>query len=455
MLKCLILAGGKGSRLWPLSRGHYPKQFLKLGGEDSLLQKTLRRALHLVPVQELYLVTHKDHVHDVLAQSVAVDPGLRDQILEEPMPKNTGPAIAFSVQSFIEAGADPSTLVLVCPADHLISPDTTFVEQVRNSLEWARQGYIVTFGITPTRPDTGYGYIQVHEDKVVRFIEKPSAEVAQQLIEEKNYYWNAGIFLFSLETFLHEWSRYGLSMDEPQSIDYALMEKTDRLVCRPLSLHWSDIGSWEAVYEFLDKDSSKNVVQGSAELIRTERSLVIAKKRLVAALGIQDMVIIETEDSVLVMPRSEAQHVKEVVAALQSLSVVDEPQTMERPWGQYTILESGERFKIKKITVHPQQKLSLQMHMHRSEHWVVVRGTAEVTIQDRKQIVHEGQSIFVPKSAMHRVANPGKIDLEIIEVQVGEYLGEDDILRIEDIYGRLDTEASFQLLVDAKNSAQQ
>lgn len=326
MLKCLILAGGKGSRLWPLSRAHYPKQFLKLGNDESLLQKTIRRLLCLVPREDIYMVTHKDHLSDVIAQSVAIDPLFHRQIVEEPMPRNTAPAIAFGVQQLIQSGADPSTLVLVCPADHFIAPDEAFVTQVKEALSWAQQGRIVTFGVTPTRPETGYGYMEVIEEKVIRFVEKPDRERAEQFIREGNYYWNAGIFLFSLETFLQEWSRYGLQLDQAQSIDYALMEKTDRLVCSPLALSWSDIGSWEAVYDSLNKDAAHNVIQGNVELIRSERSLVVAKKRFVAAIGVQDIVIIETEDAVLVMPRNEAQQVKELVAMLHSQPVVDEPR---------------------------------------------------------------------------------------------------------------------------------
>jgi mannose-1-phosphate guanylyltransferase/mannose-6-phosphate isomerase len=449
MSKCLILAGGSGSRLWPLSRSHYPKQFLKLVGDFSFLQLTLMRALKLFKAEDIHIITHKEAYALVKSQALAIHPQLVEKIIIEPSPRNTAPAIAFAIEELEAQGCDVNTPLLVCPADHLVAPDEAFCKQIKQGYEHAAAGKIVTFGIRPTKPETGYGYIHAEGHTVLAFIEKPDQERALAFVLDGNYFWNAGIFLFKMSVMKEAFAQLAPNLAEPLSIDYAIMEKASNLAVVPLHLTWSDVGSWLSIYDLLEKDMQGNVKQGNVMALDTKNSLIISKKRLVTTIGLEDMIVVEAEDAVLVAPKSQAQKVKNLVGELQGCSQVQEPLTVERPWGSYTVLEEGNRFKIKRITVNPGAQLSLQMHYHRSEHWVVVKGTAEVTIQDQKQVVHEGQSIFVPKSAIHRVMNPGKVSLEIIEVQVGEYLGEDDIVRLEDIYGRLNNQESFKILLDA------
>ncbi|MBS0623827.1 MAG: cupin domain-containing protein [Verrucomicrobia bacterium] len=446
-MKSLILAGGSGTRLWPWSRTNYPKQFLKIFGQDSFLQLTIKRLLKLTEVEDLYLITHADAYSEVVAQASEIDPRLAGQVLLEPAPKNTAPAIAYALDAFIQKGVSVKEEVLVCPADHLITPDDVFCQQVQAARQFAQEGCLVTFGVRPTKPETGYGYIRAKGNQVCEFIEKPDFATAQRYLLSGDYFWNAGIFLFTIETMQREFEKYKPDFNHPVSIDQAIMEKSQCLAMIPLELTWSDIGAWDNLYEVLEKNDEGNVLQGPVHTFETTNSLVLAKKRLVATIGLKDMLVIETEDAVLVAPKAEAQKVKNVVAQLQGKSEVCDPQTSQRPWGYYTVLEEGPRFKIKKIMVRPKQALSLQMHYHRSEHWIVVRGTASVTIQDQKKFVHEGESIFVPQSAVHRVENPGKVPLEIIEVQVGEYLGEDDIIRLEDEYGRIKQEEAFKVLL--------
>jgi len=436
-MKSLVLAGGSGTRLWPWSRTSYPKQFLKVFGEESFLQLTLKRLLQLGDVDSIYIVTHADAYAEVVAQASEIDVRFVDQILLEPSPKNTAPAIAYALEILKKKGVLETETLLVCPADHLITPDIKFCQQVRAAEMWAQQGSIVTFGIRPTKPETGYGYICAEDQRVLAFVEKPNLETAKGYLRAGNYFWNAGIFLFTLQTMLEEFATHQPDLSTPISIDYAIMEVSQKLIMVPLEVTWSDVGSWENIYELMPKNDAGNVLQGSVHAMQTTNSLVIAKKRFVATIGLEDMLVIETEDAVLVANKKEAQQVKHLVAQLKGKTEICEPQTVSRPWGHYTILEEGPRFKIKKIMVRPKQSLSLQMHYHRSEHWIVVKGTAHVTIGDQKKVVHEGESIFVPKSAIHRMMNPGKIPLEIIEVQVGEYLGEDDIVRLEDRYGRM------------------
>lgn len=439
----LILAGGSGTRLWPLSRSQYPKQFLRIAGEESFLQKTVRRNMRFINPENLYIMTNEAYYHDVSRQISEIYPDLKQNILLEPNCKNTAPAIAFALETLKPNDED---IFLITPSDHMISPEKKYVAYLKQAEKLAKQGYLVTFGIHPTRPETGYGYIKAYGQDVEKFVEKPTLKTATEYLEEGDYYWNSGMFAFSAATFRQEAEKHCKELiDKPFSempeisIDYALMEKSDRVAMLPLELSWSDIGSWDNVYEMLEKDAQNNVTQGDVYPTDTYGSLIYAESRMVSTIGVEDLLVIETEDVVLIANKDESQRVKDMVCELKELGKkeVHSHTTTNRPWGSYTVLMDSERHKIKRIYVKPKQKLSLQMHYHRSEHWVVVCGTAKVTIGDEEKIVHEGESIFVPKSSIHRVENPGKVALEIIEVQVGEYLEEDDIVRLEDVYGRL------------------
>lgn len=468
-MKIVILAGGSGTRLWPLSRNLFPKQFLKIGGEKTLLQQTVDRFLAIAAPEEIFIVTSVESFHEVVKQ---LGERFRENIILEPEKRSTAPAIALAIAYFKQIQqCQESEVLFITPADHLISPIDSFIKYVQEAEKLAEEGRIVTLGITPTAPETGYGYIKAHEKRVEKFVEKPSKEAAQTYLEEGNYFWNAGMFAFSLKTICAE-----ISLHAPQirallelsyekllasysqmpstSIDYAVMEKTKRACVVPMDLEWIDLGSWEMVYRSLEKDAQNNARIGEVVAKETSGSLIIAGKRLVTTIGLKDLLVVETEDVVLVAERKEAEKIKEIVGELKAhgREEVEQHLTVHRPWGCYTVLEESRRYKIKKIFVKPLQKLSLQMHYHRSEHWVVVSGTANVTINGKESIVHEGESVFVPKSAVHKVENPGKVPLEIIEVQAGEYLGEDDILRFEDIYGRVKEEAGFKVLLEKNGS---
>lgn len=462
-MKSLILAGGSGTRLWPASRSDYPKQFLKIDGVDSLLQKTLKRNLKYVDAHEIFILTNSAYYHDVKRQAAEVDHKIEKNILLEPAKRNTGPAIALALKYAVDRlGAAPEEVVFVCPSDHVITPEEDFIAYLKKCEHLAKNGDIVTLGIFPSRPETGYGYIKRLKEKcpqgshrVEKFIEKPNLTSAQEYLHSGDYLWNSGMFAFSIQTLLNEIQKNATDIFEclrggyedvlanfsnmPDiSIDYAVMEKADSVVVLPLHLTWSDVGSWDNVYDMLEKDDSQNAKVGQVVDIETKNCLILGGKRLITTIGLEDMLIIETDDVVLVSKRKESQKVKQLVEKLKlhGRKEIAEHVTTYRPWGSYTILENGADYKIKKIIVLPLQVLSLQMHYHRSEHWIVVQGTAKVTIGDKQTLVHENESIYVPKTAKHRIENPGKIPLEIIEVQVGEYLGEDDIVRFEDIYGR-------------------
>ncbi len=469
-MKVLILAGGKGTRLWPLSRSRYPKQFLQIGGKDSFLQKTVKRALHFARPADIYVMTSQDYSFEVIKQVREIDTFLEQHVLIEPSQKNTAPAIAYALQIFMEREAfDEKEVIFVTPSDHLIAPEEEFAGIVKNGELLAKNSEtIVTFGIRPTRPETGFGYLKAHDNKVERFVEKPTLEAAQAYLEDGHYFWNSGMFAFTLKTLLKEFQEHAPFLIHPSqqefnknyptlpsiSIDYAVMEKSKQISMLALTLSWSDIGCWDHVYETGTKDLDENVTYGNVLPLDTSRCLIFSSKRLISTIGVSDLLIIETDDAILIARREESQKVKEIVHSLeqQGSCQIHEHTTHHRPWGLFSVLEEGGRYKIKRIQVKPHQKLSLQLHYHRSEHWVVVKGTARVTIGNEEQIVHEGESIFVPKSAIHRVENPGKVPLEIIEVQVGEYLGEDDIVRLEDVYGRLQEKEAFDLLLSNRRS---
>lgn len=464
-MKALILAGGSGTRLWPLSRKNYPKQFLKLNGDKSLLRQTVERLLQAVKPEDIIVITNNDYKFHVLSDLNSLPLPLPvSNIILEPASRNTAPAIALGIKYCMEKlGCNEDEVIFISPSDHIIKPLDKFAEYINFSEEVAQQGYIVTFGIKPDRAETGYGYIKAGKGigigtesyKVERFTEKPDADTARHYLSEGNYYWNSGMFVFSIGTMLKELERYALEINELASmgfegmvanfdrmpdisIDYAVMEKSDKVVTLPLDLYWNDIGSWDSLYDVLDKDEMENVKKGDVIAIDTKRSLIIGNKRVVTTIGLEDCLVVETDDAILISRKGEAQKVRDVVNRLkkENRKEADEHVTTYRPWGSFTVLEEGPRYKIKRIAVNPQERLSLQMHQRRSEHWVVVKGTAKVTIGDREISIHENESAYVPKSTLHRLENPCKDLLEIIEVQNGEYVGEDDILRVEDMYER-------------------
>ena len=457
-MKCVILAGGSGTRLWPFSRNSFPKQFMHFGDGESLLQKTVKRFYNTLPAKDILIITNQAYYHLVKNQLSSIDPELASQILVEPEKKNTAPAIALAIKYLQDVlGADKEECVLVSSSDHIISPENVFLSAVAQGEKIARRGHHVIFGIRPHHPETGYGYIKSSEEgSVEQFVEKPDYATAQSFLLSGQYLWNSGIFLFQIAAFEKEIATFcpeiaALSSagfkemvtqfsEMPDiSIDCALMEHSKNTKVIPLNVSWSDVGSWDSVYEMLDKDQNQNVKIGNVLDIDTKNCLIMGSKRLISTVGVEDLLVIETEDALYIGRKGESQRVKNLVEELKKRNAKEpfEHLTTHRPWGKFTILEEGERYKIKRIVVDPNQRLSLQMHYHRSEHWVVVKGTAKVTIGDQEMLVHENESVYVAKSQVHRLENPGKVPIELIEVQVGEYVGEDDIVRLEDIYQRV------------------
>jgi mannose-1-phosphate guanylyltransferase/mannose-6-phosphate isomerase len=462
----VLLAGGSGTRLWPVSRDALPKQFLPLVGERSTYQDTLLRVADAELFAPPIVVTGGDF--RFFARRQAETLGIEATIVIEPMRRDSGPAVAAAAA--LAKSRDPAAVVLALAADHVILDVEDFRATCLAGLKAAEAGRIVTFGITPSAPKTSYGYIRRGKPAgddvyaVEAFVEKPNAETAARYVAE-GYLWNSGNFLFRASVLLQELARYepamataaeaavlGASTDlgflrlEPaafagapqKSIDYAVMEKTDRAAVVAGRFRWSDIGSWDAIFDIAERDKSGNAVHGPVMTADAKNCVIHSDGRLTTVLGANDLVVVSTPDAVLVMPRERAQEVRELVAKLKN---AQRPEATDhrrghRPWGYYDSIDKGERFQVKRIVVHPGGTLSLQKHHHRAEHWIVVRGTAEVTIGTEVKSVHENESIYIPIGAVHRLANQGKIPLELIEVQTGSYLGEDDIVRIDDVYKR-------------------
>ena len=460
----VLLSGGSGTRLWPLSREAYPKQFLPLVGDDTMVQATWRRVASLAGAAPI-VVANEEHrflVAEQLRQIGAPVPA----IILEPVGRNTAPAIAAAALQAMAGGEDP--LLLVLPSDHVVRDAEAFRAAVREASEAASAGALVTFGILPDAPETGFGYIQSASgaglQQVLRFVEKPDAATAQSYLDAGGYYWNSGMFLFRASRYLEELGKFkpdmllavrtafdgaqrdgdfirldreAFSASPSDSIDYAVMEKTDRAMVLPVDIGWNDVGSWSALWEVSERDADGNAHHGDVIAVDTRNSYAYAQ-RLVALVGVDDIVVVETDDAVLVAHKDRVQEVKQVVAQLKdsqrSQAILH--RKVYRPWGAYDSIDIGERFQVKRITVKPGGVLSLQMHHHRAEHWIVVSGTAKVTRGEETLLLSENQSTYIPLGVTHRLENPGMVPLELIEVQSGSYLGEDDIVRFEDAYGR-------------------
>jgi mannose-1-phosphate guanylyltransferase len=473
----VILSGGAGTRLWPVSREGHPKPFMKLPDGQTLLGKTVQRAAKAATARKLLLVTNRDYYFiskDEVARTLGAETTTSAGYLLEPVGRNTAAAIAAAAH-WISANISPNAIMLVMPADHLIEPVEEFLRATQQAAALAARGKLVTFGIRPESPETGYGYIEAGENfeggearEVLRFVEKPDAQTAQAYLDSGNFLWNSGMFCMRAQTLLDELAEHrpGLAQSMAQcwdeaaaangsgqftelpagsfgaaesiSIDYAVMEPTRNLVVLPTHFSWNDIGSWSAVAGLVPKDEHGNRVYGDSLLVDCQDCFVRSEDRMIAAVGLRGVMVVDTPDALLVADASSAQQVKEVVAQLklrghESYRV---HRTVMRPWGTYTVLEGGEGYKIKRIEVKPGAALSLQMHHHRSEHWVVVSGTARVVCDENEFLVMTNESTYIPAGKKHRVDNPGMLALVMIEVQSGAYLGEDDIVRFSDIYGR-------------------
>ena len=466
----VILSGGSGTRLWPLSRESHPKQFLPLLGDRSLLQMTWLRLRGLAGMGAPLVVANEEHRFLVAEQLRQVDAEPAALILE-PVGRNTAPAIAVAALRAMADGADPVLLVL--PSDHVIADEAGFRAAILQVLPAAEAGELVTFGIVPTAPETGYGYIRAAAGAghaggvrvVQRFVEKPDAGTAAQYLASGEYFWNSGMFAFRASRYLEELQRTrpqmvaaaresldkatvdadflrldkaAFSASPSDSIDYAVMESTGRAAVLPIDVGWNDVGSWSALWSVVDQDGAGNAHRGDVIARDCRNTLAMSDKRLVALIGLDDVVVVDTDDALLVARRDRVQEVKEIVSTLKQAK---RPQAtwhrkVYRPWGSYDGIDSGERFQVKRIIVKPGASLSLQMHHHRAEHWIVVKGTARVTCGEKVFLLAENESTYIPLGSKHRLENPGKQPLELIEVQSGSYLGEDDIVRFEDVYGR-------------------
>lgn len=470
MLLPVILAGGVGSRLWPLSRGLSPKQFMTMPSSDSsLFQHTLRRIKHLEESSEAIVVCNAEH-RFLASEQLAAEGFNRSTLMLEPVGRNTAPAVALAAMRAMEEDEDP--ILLVLPADHQIQDLDAFKTAAAEGIELALEGKLVTFGIVPDAPETGYGYIRKAEPmavgdafQVAEFVEKPDLKAAKLYMDSNDYLWNSGMFMFSAKTYLQELKRSAPDIAEAcktayagqkpraklvwiprnkfelcrsDSIDYAVMEETINAAVIPLDAGWNDLGAWDAMWQTGEKDIAGNVSSGDAIIEQSSNTYVHSQSRLVTAVGVSDLVIVETDDAVLVTDRKNAQAVKKVVEKIEhnERSEAEHHTLVHRPWGTYRSLSMADGHQVKHIVVNPGAQLSLQLHHHRDEHWTVIKGTGLVTCDDKEFLLKENQSTFIPKNSKHRLSNPGDTPVEIIEVQVGDYLGEDDIVRFEDNYGR-------------------
>lgn len=448
----LILAGGSGTRLWPLSRALFAKQFVGFESEFSLLQETVKSAgKH---IDNIVIVTN-DAQYFLVKHQVEGFGIASENIIKEPIGKNTAPAIALGCKFIEEKFGDVN--VLVMPSDHIL--DDSFFELANNAERYAKES-LCTFGVKPTFPSTGYGYIKLGEKsksgyQADGFFEKPGVEQAEKYLSSGKYLWNSGIFLFNIkmlfkafESFLPEIHRHLSSTDAllenyydlpNTSIDFGIMEKSRDIMVFPFEKGWKDVGSWESVYSILEKDRDNNSIKGDVLTLDSKDSLIYGGDRLIATIGIEGLVLVDTKDALLVAQKSKAEDVKKIVELLKKSNRAEAElhTTVYRPWGYFTVLESGHRYKVKRIAIYPGKSISLQLHHHRAEHWIVVKGTAKITKDAEVTSVHENESIYVPKSTHHRVENEGKVDLQIIEIQTGEYVEEDDIERFDDEYGRV------------------
>lgn len=471
----VILAGGSGTRFWPLSRERFPKQLLRIIGEGTLLQQTFERLLQKIPAKRVTIVTNTLQEESIKLQLNQWKDDIAGNVILEPEGKNTAPAIALAALHLLHQ--DPEAIMVVVPADHVVKASKKFMRAVGFASELAEKGHLVTFGIQPTRPETGYGYIQPLKRRkigtkgnfigysVARFIEKPDFMTAQRYCRSGNYFWNSGIFVWKASQILSELALHqpGLSKRliglqrsmgseefpsclrkayakvESLSIDKSVMERSSRSVVVPVDFGWSDVGSWSSLEEVAALDKDGNVRNGNILDLGSRQSVLFADRRVVATIGLTNMVVVDTPDATLVCPKDRAQDVKAIVNLLKRKGAPEqlEHRTVHRPWGTYTVLEEGKGYKVKRIEVAPEKRLSLQLHHQRSEHWVVITGTARVRRGEEVYDLQAGMSTGIPKETPHRLENPGQVPLEIIEVQNGPYLGEDDIVRLQDDFGRL------------------
>lgn len=452
----VILAGGSGSRLWPLSRELYPKQLLNLYAEKSLLQSTFERLNKFMPSKNIISVTNSKHHANVKMQLGKLSED--SIILSEPISKNTAPAIALAIKYIIENSETDETILIV-PSDLLIEDNDKFISSVKEAEKFVEEGKIVTFGVKPVYPETGFGYIKSVENNVIEFCEKPNFETAEKYIQDGGYFWNSGIFMFKASTIIKELEHYcpeissiikninctnkSISFTEFEkmpniSIDYALMEKSKNIAMVELASDWKDLGSWQSIYEVSPKDDNNNVFVGHVLDKGSKNSFVYSSSKLVATIGLEDTVVIETEDAILACKKDRTQEVKQVYETLKEQHDGTQMvhKTVYRPWGFYTVIAEGKGFQTKLIHVNVGQKLSVQSHNHRSEHWVVLSGMAKVVLEGKEHILSPGHSIDITVKAIHSLQNPFDEDIEIIEVQKGDILSEDDIIRYEDMYGR-------------------
>jgi mannose-1-phosphate guanylyltransferase len=468
-MKPVVLAGGTGSRLWPKSRAALPKQFLALTSEHTMLQETLLR-LPKQDVEDALLICNEDH-RFLAAEQLRTASISFDQIILEPVGRNTAPAIALAALNEMKKGIDP--ILLILSADHLIENQAAFHDAIKKATVLAQADKLVTFGIVPTEAHIGYGYIEAGDAlnnegfKVNKFVEKPDMETAQTYLDGKKHFWNSGMFMFKASVYLEELRAFNpaivnacekslensqsdldfLRVDEisfsacpDDSIDYAVMEKTEKACMVTLDAGWNDVGSWTSLWETAkNKDANNNVVLGDVILTGVNNSYVNSEQRLIAVIGLDDVIVVETKDAILVAAKDKVQNIKDVVNQLkkEKRPEFEFHREVLRPWGCYDSIDTGERYQVKRITVKPGEKLSVQMHHHRAEHWIVVSGTASVTIGEKTSLVAENESVYIPVGEVHALENPGKIPLELIEVQSGSYLGEDDIVRFSDRYGRI------------------